>query len=406
MKKNVTAILWRASLFSALILFLFSCKKNVTSSQDPAGTDNSVYEYIKKLGYSDSDIKDEGDRYRVDGDIIFDKNASPDFSIFDKAKTEQYGGANYVGYNEQPFVSVHIEQAMQVYAPEINEAIALWNNVPNCRLKFNVVGLSVNARIRIQQASLQPGVCGEAYFPQNGLPGAFARFSPGLLSILSYSQRVSLFAHELGHAIGFRHTNWQNVEGVANWTDPAGAAVAAMHIMGTPTGDDPNSIMNGNSCGAAVTTLSAFDILAMQFLYPANPPVAGTVPVFRYYSRNVWRDHFYTTYFNEVGNGSNSDYIFEGIGFFAFPNQEANTVPVYRWYNSGDGDHFYTTSTEESSGASEGIAFYAYPSAINGSIPVHRYYHHEFRNHFYTKNQNELLWMPGYTYEGLGWYAY
>ena len=40
----------------------------------------------------------------------------------------------------------------------------------------------------------------------------------------------------------------------------------------------------------------------------------GNYPVYRYYSSRQ-NDHFYTTNFNELGNG-NSSYIYEGIAFY------------------------------------------------------------------------------------------
>ncbi|MEK7664458.1 MAG: hypothetical protein AAB340_03445, partial [Patescibacteria group bacterium] len=56
----------------------------------------------------------------------------------------------------------------------------------------------------------------------------------------------------------------------------------------------------------------------------------------------------------------------EGIAFYAYSSQVSGAIPVYRSFNGGGVDHFYTTSANESSSAAaqgwspEGIAFYAY----------------------------------------------
>lgn len=46
----------------------------------------SALEFIKKLGYQDFEIEDLGDKYLVDGDILFAKNVNPSFSIFDEGR--------------------------------------------------------------------------------------------------------------------------------------------------------------------------------------------------------------------------------------------------------------------------------------------------------------------------------
>lgn len=410
-------------LLTLSALLLFSCKKGVdVPAEDIVNTNdtsNSVYKYIKKLGYRDSEIKDIGNEFLVDGDILFAKNSNPDFSIFGGPRAEQYGTANYVGYNVQPNITVRIDPSMNAYTNEINGAIAMWNNVINCRVTFALT-TATNQNILITNASIDPAqyVCGAANYPINGQPGSLVRIDLNVIASNTFIQRQRTIAHELGHTIGFRHTNWfENGAEPRTVTADNGAFLDAMHIMGTPTGTDANSLMNGRQCGSGATALSNFDIIAAQFLYPENPPAAGTAPVFRYYSRTTSQDHLYTRELIELGNGSNNNYIFEGIGFFAFPNQVSGSVPVYRYYHvsttTSTGDHFYTTNTNEVSANPqpttyryEGIAFYAYPSPLNGSLPVYRYYNEPLDDHFYTKNQNEITSMTGYKSEPTAFWVY
>lgn len=394
---------------AASSILLFSCKKNDIASSDSAvDKDTPMYSYIKKLGYQDSEIKDIGKEYLVDEDLLFAKDSKPDFSIFDGPKTEQYGTANYVGFDIQPSIKVYVEPSMSAYSDQIDGAIALWNNVINCRVKFTRLASPTGADITIKNQNLGVDVCGAAFAPMNGLPGKLVRININAIAGNSFAQQQRTIAHELGHCIGFRHTNWASREARSGKSPDNGAYFDAMHILGTPTGGDANSLMNGRECGTGATTLSNFDILALQFLYPANAPVAGTVPIFRYFEKNNTQDHFYTMYIGELGNGNNSSYLFEGIGFFAFPNQVENSVPVHRYWIPGNvNDHFYTIYYGELGDTFyESVGFYGYPSAINGAVPVHRYYNPGTSDHFYTKNQSEMSSLPGYTYEGIGWYAY
>lgn len=204
----------KTRLFTLLLLstFIFSCEKqNQPLNENQSKTENksqSVYEFIKKLGYQDSEIKNLDDEYLVDGDILFSKDIQPSLSIFGKgATTSQYGTNFYIGYNVQPNITVRIDASMNSYINEVSGAIAMWNNVPNCRVKFALTDLS-NQDILITNSNLGSGVCGAAYFPINGRPGGLIRINVNQIIGNSFTQRQRTIAHELGHTIGFRHTNW------------------------------------------------------------------------------------------------------------------------------------------------------------------------------------------------------
>jgi peptidoglycan hydrolase-like amidase len=115
-------------------------------------------------------------------------------------------------------------------------------------------------------------------------------------------------------------------------------------------------------------------------------------PVYRFYNSSTG-DHFYTASESEktiLSNNSQSGYLPEGIAFYAHSNQANNTVPIYRYYNSSTGDHFYSTDNSTPSGySSEGTAFYAYSSQVSGSVPVYRFYDPDSGDHYYTISESE-----------------
>ncbi len=100
--------------------------------------------------------------------------------------------------------------------------------------------------------------------------------------------------------------------------------------------------------------------------------------------------------------------------------QDANAeqaAPVFRFYNTGTGTHFYTIETAERdniirlypSFAYEGVAFYAFKTQVTGSQPVFRFYNRSTNTHFYTISQSDkdyvLQHFPVFNYEGAAYYA-
>ena len=73
-----------------------------------------------------------------------------------------------------------------------------------------------------------------------------------------------VMAHEVGHCIGFRHTDYQTRESCGSNTNEGSAGVGAIYIPGTPTGSDVTSWMQ--ACGPAVD-FNANDVTALNFLY-------------------------------------------------------------------------------------------------------------------------------------------
>ncbi|CAM1344608.1 conserved hypothetical protein [Tenacibaculum amylolyticum] len=128
-------------------------------------------------------------------------------------------------------------------------------------------------------------------------------------------------------------------------------------------------------------------------------------PVYRYYNRGNG-DHFYTTSYNELGGGR-SGYVLEGIQCKVYETKIAGTLPVYRYYNRNNGDHFYTTNYNELGGGRNGyvlerILGYVYPNYDCDRIPLYRYYNSRNGDHFYTTNYHELGGgRSGYIYEGI-----
>lgn len=91
---------------------------------------------------------------------------------------------------------------------------------------------------------------------------------------------------------------------------------------------------------------------------------------------------------------------------------------VFRFYNSGNGAHFFSASSEERDIARannpslgyEGPVYMVSPAAGSGLNPVYRFYNRIIGVHFYTMSAEEKANVEAnlshiYTYEGIAWYA-
>ena len=95
--------------------------------------------------------------------------------------------------------------------------------------------------------------------------------------------------------------------------------------------------------------------------------VEGTVPVYRFLKPSLG-SHFFTAFELEKDVVADSDdFIFEGVGFRAFPDDSSATTPIYRFFNLDTGGHFFTGSDPEKEAILnipqlryEGIAFFAF----------------------------------------------
>jgi hypothetical protein len=99
----------------------------------------------------------------------------------------------------------------------------------------------------------------------------------------------------------------------------------------------------------------------------------------------------------------------------------ASLVPVWRFFNSATGAHFFTRSATERDNVKatlappkgsfnyEGEAFKVASVLSPGLAPVHRFYNTQIGVHFYTISDSEraniVATLPHFSYEGIAYYA-
>jgi hypothetical protein len=215
-------------------------------------------------------------------------------------------------------------------------------------------------------------------------------------------------------ACGGGNRSTSTVEGK---TTGAGAATSA---SAAPSASDSAALQ---AHGAALNTEELGDALAQAKALPADSAlVAGQVaplaayksgavaqkaaavqlPVYRFYNTQTGT-HFYTSSVTERDSvRSNLPFMtYEGMAFYAASQPSAGLKPVYRLFNARFGTHFYTISESERDTLQdqlpdsrlEGIAYYASPVAGMGFKPLYRFFWSRAGsfsgNHFYTASEVE-----------------
>ncbi|CAM1367086.1 conserved exported hypothetical protein [Tenacibaculum sediminilitoris] len=112
------------------------------------------------------------------------------------------------------------------------------------------------------------GIRGRAEFPRsNGLPGHWVRINEGANNSSDDQIVEGLITHEIGHAMGLRHTDWDTRQSCRQSGETAGS-IGAVYIPGTAgASNDPASIMNSCFPGWVQGELSNYDKIALEYLY-------------------------------------------------------------------------------------------------------------------------------------------
>ena len=172
---------------------------------------------------------------------------------------------------------------------------------------------------------------------------------------------------------------------------------------GTGWGEQGFFCIAYGECGIDATMWAVEGV--MQPIQPGQ-----RLPLYRYWNPGIC-DHFYTTNWNELGSGRYG-WGYEGIQCYVSGQAQSGMVPLYRYWNPGNGDHFYTTNWNELGSGRygwgyEGVQCYVYPSARTGTVPLYRYWNPSGGDHFYTTNWGELgSGRYGWGYEGIQCYVF
>ena len=219
-----------------------------------------------EAGYPAEDIKLHEGMVVVGNDAHVSLAASREM-IQSDGSAEQYRTSNLVGTAVSK-ICVNPTSTFNSYArlsQGLDLAISNYNSL-GLRIYFaRGPSTGCTANITIQTTS---GSGGSAGFPSGGYPYGTVNIGTGLQN---YSVDVNehVITHELGHAIGFRHSDYYNrAISCGSGGDEGAGTYGAIHISGTPTtATVGGSIMNACFRSTETGEWTSSDVTALNYLY-------------------------------------------------------------------------------------------------------------------------------------------
>jgi dual-action HEIGH metallo-peptidase len=246
-----------------------SCKKQVNGTEQIS---QSVKEKIFSLGFSTDHIQKIDDGYLAEGDIVLfpsELDTKPETKFLRIAGNEQYRTYNLLTGLPRT-LTISLSSSFELsYASALDEAISRYNQED---LQIHFQRANGHADIEIVKgsgnwiaASGLPSGDGTAFHTiklnpskiPNGNGSSFTNFL------------ATLMAHEMGHCIGFRHTDYmdRSFSCPGRPVNEGSGNLGAVNIPGTPVASD-----NGSWMLACITLnqnrpFNSNDRIALNYLY-------------------------------------------------------------------------------------------------------------------------------------------
>ena len=272
MKRIITPI---ASICIAAMTFT-SCSKAVKEQSLPSEDLNQ----IAAMGLSTDGVKAVDGGYLVEGDIMISKErlseraTTPTLLI---ANEEQYRTFNLVSATKHPVIKIALNsssaQHNAAFTAAIDEAIRRYNAEG---LGFTMQRVTTGADITVVAFYQVSNTLGSSGFPNSaGDPYNQVQMNTYWYSTGTDATNVNyigtIMAHELGHCIGFRHTDYFNralsCGGRKQNEGQATNGVGAVLIPGTPSGGDAGSFMLACIGSNVNRPFNSNDKIALNYLW-------------------------------------------------------------------------------------------------------------------------------------------
>ncbi len=230
----------------ALALIIFNCQDdldgNLTNFENQSISED-VLSRLESLGYNTTDIpvyklKNE---YVVEGDMVF---TDADLAVSPAQKQRQT--KELIACDNR--LNIRVKNDLSgAHSKALVTAVDNWNKNSNSLISMTIVkkNPTITVRFATKADGIKPETSATASGPKKGKAGALIRVNKGRLGSAPWAK---VLTHELGHTIGFTHTN----------------SNSGSFIVGSLR-TDAASIMN--SGGSAGCCISKGDKAALDILY-------------------------------------------------------------------------------------------------------------------------------------------
>lgn len=265
-----------------LSVAVISCQKSKDAPVDPRALSADEKNMVRAAGFNSNWAEKKADgSYLVEGDILLTR-----------AQLEQMGGATPSHFlivadeeHYRTFNLVNTGGGVRTITVSLGSGFPAYysTGLDNALARYNSLGLNIvfqrvasGGQINITGANLGTSGGGCILGQAAGFPDASGNPSPGFTlstsscatTYLNTVDKVDeVIAHEMGHCIGFRHTDYKRRSSCGPGGGESAGTIGAVWIPGTPTNVSGSYNSWMMACTNGSPLFNADDVIALQYVY-------------------------------------------------------------------------------------------------------------------------------------------